>query len=180
MHEYNYGMNDLASFNIVELYSCRTSDAQPPASAHVSYQRNETSLSSAETSPRENCSEKGKKWILLLIKWSIGTILCAFVLVCTVFSKLTLVSLTDKLRSVTAFNETYLVNDFPPDDPRHDVAVSLYWQLLLVVIIPSIISWVRSLVFGVLGKTQKNFPYPVWWAILLVNLYINLIVLELI
>ena len=108
-----------------------------------------------------------------------GIVLLAFILVCTVFSKLTLVSLTDRLRSVTAvhFNEsrTYLYDEdqgettLIPFLAEHDIAVSLYWQLLLIFIVPNIISFLRSLAFGVLGKTQKNFPRPEAYAIFLVS-----------
>ena len=115
-------------------------------------------------------TNKKKKWCLTLAKVLFGIVLFTSILVCTVFSKLTLVSLTDRLRSVTAvhFNEsrTYLYDDdqgettLKPFLVENDIAVSLYWQLLLIVIIPSIISFLRSLVFGVLGKTSKNFPWP--------------------
>ena len=94
--------------------------------------------------------------------------LCALVLVCTVFSKLTLVSLTDKLRSAT-HNETHLCDENCSPDPNHDAAVGLYWQLLLVMIIPNIISFLRSLLFGVLRKTKKNFPWPTYLAIFIVS-----------
>ena len=111
----------------------------------------------------------------------IGIVLLTFVLVCTVFSKLTLVSLTDRLRSVTAvhFNESqaYLYDDnqgeitLIPFLVENDLAVSLYWQLLHIVIVPNIISFLRSLAFGVLGKTSKNFPWPGRKAVLIVSAY---------
>ena len=109
----------------------------------------------------------GKKKCFLVIKFLLGLLLFGLVLICTVLSKVTLISLTDKLRNVTvaAVNRT-LKNT---DSRYHDIAVSLYWQLLLVVLVPNVIAWVRSLVYGVLGKTTINFPWPTMMATFLVS-----------
>ena len=109
----------------------------------------------------------GKKKCFLVIKFFLGLLLFGLVLICTVLSKVTLISLTDKLRNVTVAAVNQTLKD--TDSRHHDVAVSLYWQLLLVVMVPNVIACVRSLAFGVLGKTTTNFPWPTRLATILVS-----------
>ena len=95
-----------------------------------------------------NSESKRAKKLLFMIKVVFGIFFYAVVLVSTVFSKLTLVSLTEKLRT------------FPINSKPKNLSVALYWQLLLVIMIPTFITFVRSLVSGVLGKTTETFPWP--------------------
>ncbi len=95
-------------------------------------------------------------------------------LACTVFSKLTLVFLTATLRHVTQqdnFSRHLDYNEpITPLESKHDIAVSLYWQLLLVMTIPTLIALVRTLFLGVLGKSTANFPWPKFHSIVAVSL----------
>lgn len=89
------------------------------------------------------------KRIFSVVKFAIAVLLFLLVLGCSVLSKLALVSLTDRLR-----NATY------GSGLKEDKAVTIYWQLLLVITIPNAVSFIRSFVFGVFGKTRANFPWP--------------------
>ncbi len=103
---------------------------------------------------------------IFMIKVLFGFVFYILVLVCTVFSKLTLVKLTDNLREATFCNDSSTAKECKSKD---GLAVSLYWQLLLVMIIPTFIEFLRSLVFGVLGKTTKTYPWPRMKSIIVVS-----------
>ena len=99
----------------------------------------------------DSSESKRVKKLLFVVKVIFGIFFYVIVLVSTVFSKLTLVNLTHKLRTFTTD---------PSNSKPKSLSVALYWQLLLVIMIPTFITFVRSLVSGVLGKTTKTFPWP--------------------
>ena len=107
--------------------------------------------------------------VLLGIKSIIGFALLIVVLGSSVLSKLTLVSLTDRLRS-TYFNLTAGISS----DGR-TTAVTLYWYLQFILLIPSLITFLRCIVVGVIGKTTKSFPWPTFKAIIFVSLFVVLV-----
>ena len=105
------------------------------------------------------------KYLLLAIKTVIGCIFCLIVLAASVLSKLTLVSLTDKLRSVTHYpNATARTKE---DETE---AVTIFWYLQFILFIPNFVTFMRCLVFGVIGKTTNTFPWPKWRSIILVSI----------
>lgn len=109
--------------------------------------------------PEQSTRPTDTKWsrqILLSIKIIIGVILLVVVLGSSVLSKLTLVSLTDRLRYVTV-NSSDIASI---SSEAHSAAVTLYWYLQFVLIVPSLITFLRCLVVGVIGKTTKSFPWP--------------------
>ena len=114
--------------------------------------------------------------ILLTLKIAIGLVFFVVVLVSSVLSKLTLVSLTDALRSLT-----WMYHNNTPTDEKEwkknnlDKTVSLYWQLLLVLLAPNCLTFLRCLFFGVLGKTRKSYPWPTASAAFLVMLNVYLL-----
>ena len=86
----------------------------------------------------------------------------------SVLSKLTLVSLTDKLRNVTYYpNSTKRAA--ADNEVDFDTAVTLYWYLQFVLLVPNLITFVRCLAFGVIGKTTITYPWPKGCNILLVS-----------
>ena len=111
---------------------------------------------------------KGTRRVLYALKIFIGMLLFVFVLACTIFSKLTLISITDQLRNVV-WNITANGTPAPDEIANRSHAARLYWQLFLIVILPNVLAFVRSFVFGVFGKTKKSFPWPVPSSILLVS-----------
>ena len=105
----------------------------------------------------------------MAVKVLFGVLLFLTVLTCNVLSKLTLVSLTERLwaASHNASNTSALQPTIQAIVPNK--AVTLYWQLFLVLIIPSCITFIRSFVFGVLGKSSKSYPWPSIVGIVLVR-----------
>ena len=88
------------------------------------------------------------------------------VLGASVLSKLTVLSLTDKLRSVTTnVSSAGIITS----QENQVTTTSIYWYLQFIVLIPSLITLIRCLLFGVLGKTSKSFPLPTWKAIVIVS-----------
>ena len=128
------------------IHACRDS------SPEMSY-----SVSSAKQNMNSMGTIKSKR-LRYGIKAAIGFIFLVMVLGSSVLSKLTLVSLTDKLRAATG-NE----------------AVTLYWYLQFILLIPTFITFLRCLVFGVIGKTTKSFPWPKTKAIIFVSVYVLLL-----
>ena len=111
---------------------------------------------------------KGTRRILYALKFFIGVLLFILVLGCSMFSKLSLVSITDKLRTVT-WNISKSRESEKSAPELTDEAATLYWQLFFVMILPNVLTFFRSFVFGVFGKTRKTFPWPTPSAILLVR-----------
>lgn len=123
-------------------------------------------------SPRTEKPTSTPTFVLLTLKILIGLIFFIIVLVSSVLSKLTLVSLTDALRHHTWL---YQNGTKPTDDEQNkwrikhrSNVISLYWQLLLVLLVPSCFTFLRCLFFGFLGKTMKSYPWPKGSAVLLV------------
>ena len=112
-------------------------------------------------------NSKTSKKVLLSVRVLIGISLLIAVLGSSVLSKLTLFSLTDRLRYVTT-NESSGASAITQAE-SHTTTVTIYWYLQFVLLIPSIITFTRSLVVGVVGKTTKSFPWPTWRAIILVS-----------
>ena len=112
---------------------------------------------------------KGTRRILYAVKFFIGVLLFILVLGCSMFSKLSLVSITDKLRTVTWNRSRELGKSDTEVAELTDEAATLYWQLFFVMVLPNVLTFFRSFVFGVFGKTRKTFPWPTPSAILLVR-----------
>lgn len=105
------------------------------------------------------------KKVLFGIKAAIGLAFLVTVLGCSVLSKLTLLSLTDQLRSVTN-NRTESVE---LSLENRVAAVTMYWYIQFILLIPSFITFLRCIVVGVIGKTTNSFPWPSGKAILYVS-----------
>lgn len=111
---------------------------------------------------------KSTRRLLYAVKFFIGVLLFILVLGCSMFSKLSLVSITDKLRTVT-WNRSQSEKSRAEIAELTDEAATLYWQLFFVMILPNVLTFGRSFVFGVFGKTRKSFPWPTPSAVLLVR-----------
>ena len=127
----------------------------------------ETSLNRSQPEQNANTVDSAKsKMVLLGIKGFIGVVFLVIVLGSSVLSKLTLVSLADQLR-----NTTYYPNASKRDitEQQRTTAVTLYWYLQFVLLIPNFITLVRCLAFGVIGKTTRTYPWPTARAVFLVS-----------
>ena len=92
------------------------------------------------------------------LKVAIGVLLLVVVLFFTVLSKLTLISMTSRLNAALA-----------RDEPSDSDIVSLYWQLLFVIMVPQCITFLRTMMRGVCGKRTATFPWPTFRALLVVS-----------
>lgn len=96
---------------------------------------------------------------LHIIKWIAMVFIALCVLSGTVFSKISLVSITGRMFNLTR----------SPDGPNTQTASVLFTQLTLMLIIPEVVSFIRCLVWGVIGKTTSSFPWPSRSALFLVS-----------
>ncbi len=113
--------------------------------------------------------------VLFGLKMVIGAIFFVIVLCSSVLSKLTLVSLTDTLRNDSHIIPDNINSDDLDLDPQKAYnsnfkknAVTVYWQLLIILLFPNCFTFLRCLCFGFLGKTTKSYPWPRGRAVLLV------------
>ena len=85
-------------------------------------------------------------------------------------------SMTDYGNSSTIYNATARGKSFDSGPNETAIsssvktAVNLYWQLLLIVMIPNAITWVRAFFNGVLGKSSSQ-PWPSWLSCFKVSLH---------
>ena len=130
--------------------------------------------------PTNEKSSGPPKIVLLGLKAVIAIVFFVIFLVSSVLSKLTLLSLTEALRNFTmpfsnktfptaTRNLTVKENEEMMYNSRSN-AVSIYWQLLIILIVPNFITFLRCLFIGFLGKTRGNFPWPRIEAVLAVSI----------
>ena len=106
--------------------------------------------------------------LLLGCKILISTMFFMVVLISSVLNKLTLVRLTDSLRNGS---EVFTTSSDPPkwSEANASQMIEVYWQIVLVLLVPNVLTFLRSLFFGTLGKAAKNYPWPLGRAIALVS-----------
>lgn len=145
---------------------------QPEVETMMSGQNGRARSRSERYVTHENAADvkisKGTRRVLYALKFIMGVLLFGLVLTCSMFSKLTLVSITDRLRTATWNISTEPKAQIETDT---DTAASLYWQLFFIMFLPNAIAFGRSFVFGVFGKTKKSFPWPKPIAVVLVSHY---------
>ena len=95
---------------------------------------------------------KGNKPAYLhIIKWIALIIIALCVCVGSVLSKVTLVSITGRMFSFVSSRDGHM----------HTLPQSiLFVQLTLILVIPEAVSFIRCLIWGVIGKTTERFPWP--------------------
>ena len=114
----------------------------------------------APTESMQQC--KTVSWIV--IKFLVRVLLFSIVVTCTVFSKLSLISLVSRLNET--IDDIRRTNDSEATlTPLHDRAAGIFWQLLFIILIPQFVTLFRALLFGVF----KSGPWPTLRAILAVS-----------
>ena len=106
-----------------------------------------------------------------LIRVAVKLLLFLLVLSALVAGKVSLVTILGHLRSMTNYSlsaESGTSNDVADTDGDIKTAVGLYWRLLLILVIPNMITWVRALFNGVIGKSASQ-PWPKYKAIFMVS-----------
>lgn len=126
-------------------------DANKREDLHLPIPANEKPDVQSETSS-DNLS-----FYLRNIKRIALALIASCICVGAVMSKVSLVSITDRMnpRFNLGFNLTGFADEYPP--PHRSV---LFIQLILLLVIPEVVSFVRCLVWGVIGKTTRSFPWP--------------------
>ena len=105
-----------------------------------------------------------------------------FVIISCTFtaSKLSFLHLIDALvlsspnsaTNITNDSELDIADDYLTEDYEQK-SITIYWQLLLILIIPNIVTCLRCLFSGVF-KSRKNYPWPQKTAILIVSCHFAL------
>ena len=90
---------------------------------------------------------------LRVIKRIALALIASCICVGAVMSKVSLVSITDRM------NPRFNFSTFP-DEHSIPNRSALFIQLTLLLVIPEVVSFIRCLVWGVIGKTTKSFPWP--------------------
>ena len=149
----------------------RGSDSEIPDGEQPSH---DASTTSTRRRNRKEEDQSSNNCILLTLKLIIGIVFFFIVLTCSVMSKLTLVSLTDALRHYTwDFQKSGTTRPVKETEEwrknKGEKTIALYWYLLLILLLPNAITFLRCLFFGVLGKTKKSYPWPRWSSAFLVS-----------
>lgn len=107
-----------------------------------------------------------KRGSVQLVVWMVRAAFLVSILTCLVMSKLTILKILSELHVMSAFRN--VTNYQVPIDPMVDVrrAVTLYWQLFLVVMIPNLLAWLRSFYYGILIRSH----WPTNGAIAIVSI----------
>lgn len=119
-------------------------------------------------------------------------VMFVIVLACVTLSKLTLVLLTDKLRMLTVGKKQMEPNQSWDGESgskevlynytlqgevydNHSIA-QIYWLLLFILMLPHCLTFVRSALIGVIGKTRKAYPWPCKRALIVVSAHLTVYV----
>ena len=159
--------NDILRHVRVRNNSPPTPPPRPPSLLHPELLEAPIISKNAAAKQRSTTIEYTRRTVsgLMGLKIFSEIFLSCLVLICTVFSKLSLVGLTDDLSEVSR-----LVTNGSGSDPSTVArAVALYWQLLLILLIPNFVTFLRCMLFGCLGKSGSSFPFPTKMALIAVS-----------
>ena len=104
--------------------------------------------------------------IVKLVKLIFILILSSALLVSTTLSKVSFVAIASKLYT-TIYNGTNITENSSLEDKRLS-SITLI-QLITVLMVPQVVTIVRMFFAGIIGKSQKNYPWPTCGAILTVS-----------
>ena len=116
------------------------------------------------TIPRETYNGDIIKFVKLVF---VLVLFCA-ILVTATLSKVTFVAIASKL-----FDATANISNFTT--PKDDVGFQsvTFIQLVLVLMVPQLVTVVRMFFAGIVGKSQKNYPWPSPGAIVAVSAVVS-------
>ena len=169
------GSNELYELG-VDSSSIRIDEQKSDTDDSEEFQQSNDSSGSRTLTDRKKNPDAGvskhTRRALVCIQGVIGVSLFAIVLICSVLSKLSLLSITDHLRQLTW--------DITPKNGSgsgfryRSEAAGLYWQLFFIMVLPNCVTFVRSFIFGVFGKTKESYPWPSRLALVGVSLVENI------
>ena len=136
------------------------------------HDRENAATTTCTAGPARNAGDRGNevysksRMTVRLLAWAMIILMFLLVFSTLVASKVALTTMLARLRSMSQFgNSTELegTGDLAAD---MKTAVRLYWQLLLIVAIPNIITLVRAVFNGLIGGKSSSQPRPVCSAII--------------
>ena len=166
----------IPEFNVCSISENAENSPRPAAGSNSHQSQSQGSIRTLRENSRPPEEHSSTSILfLLMLKIGFGFILFAVVLVSSVLSKLTLVSLTDSLRYHTWMYQNKSIDPMEEDETKwvsehRDATISLYWHLLLILLVPNCVAFLRCLFFGALGKTRQSYPWPRVRATLLVSI----------
>ena len=101
--------------------------------------------------------------ILRIIKLVSLVLIGAFALFGMVCSKITFVSISSRMYTL------YSSPSVQDDEAMNINKSTIFFQLVFVLVIPEILCLCHCLLWGFIGKSSKNKPWPSWKAICLVS-----------
>ena len=114
------------------------------------------------SSPQKSTKKEGKtSRCLSFINWTALILIALCVLAGAVLSKVSLVSITGRMYSLTTLQEGYTYT-LPQS--------VIFIQLTILLIIPDVASFTRCILAGVIGKTTESYPWPSPKALIVVSL----------
>jgi len=151
--EHNYEMSILPFENVESL---PTQDEDSFDQVPQAHGRLETSRETAQPDSREDKANFAYR----IIKWIALIFIALCILAGTVLSKVSPVSITGRMFNLTRSPNGHTI-------PRS----VLFIQLTLLLVIPDVVSFIRCLVWGVIGKSREKFPWPSRWAFIGVSMH---------
>ena len=109
-------------------------------------------MNSVANEPPEVCSKTRRCFVQLVV--------CLLVLATLVASNVSITTMLARLHTMASFGGFSNTTISSDDQDRNTMAaIGLYWQLLIILAVPNLITWVRSLFNGIVGKC-KTQPWP--------------------
>jgi chitin synthase len=105
---------------------------------------------------------QSKRFNIKLTVLIVKVLLFVSVLTCLVFNKLTFIKILADLHNLSNFTNISEHTSTNEEDSSHRDAVAaanLYWMLFFIMLVPNILTWIRSLLYGVLSKSSHS-PWP--------------------
>ena len=132
-----------------------------------------------------------RPFYLRIIKRIALIFIAIFICVGAVLSKVTLVSITARMYNLSSeFSEEArmynLSSEFSEEAKMYNLSSgfseeetllrsALFIQLIFLLVIPEAVSFIRCLIWGVIGKTTESFPWPSRIAFILVSWFVYLV-----
>jgi len=116
-------------------------------------QRSSDSDEAGNSDVEDDSEPKARSTSKLMLTIAITFVISICTSVVIALSKLTLVSITGRVFSLSNLNNSETADD-------DQVRTVLWTQLILLMIIPEAITVLRCLTWGIIGKSWKSFPCP--------------------
>lgn len=115
------------------------------------------------TAENDNLRSDKQSAFLRIVRHVVRVVVFIVVLGCLVLAKLSFVAMSQR------FNDTR-PNPADESDTRwKGMRAANFWRILIALIIPSVLSFLRCVWCGLISRTRKNYPWPSKSAIVVVS-----------